>query len=88
MKLTDEQKAHNSAIKTGVGVLRHKIARVYDKIVECQEVITLNQDRSTLELHRSRVVCAESDIKMRQFLIKHLEKCIETLQDDMYTGTH
>lgn len=87
MKLTNEQKGYNAAIKTGIKALEAKITKMNSKLKELEEdleyykgVVSTVRDTTLLE---SRIIVTENDIYLRSSMNKQLLTAIEVLKGQL-----
>lgn len=87
MKLTNEQKAYNAAIKTGIKALEAKITKMNSKLKELEEdleyykgVVSTVRDTTLLE---SRIIVTENDIYLRSSMNKQLLTAIGVLEGQL-----
>ena len=85
MKLTNEQKAHNSARDSGIKVLKNKIEKLEKDLQHEQKTIELNEKfRNERELADARCTVSEWQVKLIKGLIKQLDKSISVLSDTKF----
>ncbi len=79
MKLTNEQKGFNSSLRTGMQVLQLKMAKLGEKVLECEETIRMNESVDR-EVCNARVIVVKNEIMIRNSMIKQLNKCYGILE--------
>tara|TARA_R110000851_G_scaffold287355_1_gene441317 strand:+ start:373 stop:636 length:264 start_codon:yes stop_codon:yes gene_type:complete len=85
MKLTNEDKAFNSKLNTGIGIMEAHMHRQADKLIELEKGVEVYSKVGN-DLYRARLLVTRADIKMRGYYKEQTEFCIALLESNKIKG--
>lgn len=83
MKLTNEQKGYNSALKTGISVLEAKINKNNTKLLELQKDIQFYEGLYGTTIVDAKLIVLRNEVMLREAMNKQLLLPIEHLKAEL-----